>query len=195
MKPEIQRIEEMRQALCDKNQCVAGKDNKSCAQCEEIVKTLIQLGYGNVSEYQHEIEELNKKLNKQIRLTRDSNAGKWGAEKNMYHYQCKAGKLEIKNDELETTNKSQLKEIMKLKKENAQYKAYVETLVSQFYRDKSKEARKQAQVDLVAHIKYYIDCLVQDEFGDSADSAKYLTIEIEKFEHFLDDYITRTWGE
>ena len=56
-----EQTKQMLKILCDKFQCSAiGRSYiaKSCRQCEDIVETLHEAGYGDISEYKAEIERL-----------------------------------------------------------------------------------------------------------------------------------------
>ena len=56
-----EQTKQMLKILCDKFQCSAIDRSymaKSCRQCEDIVETLHEAGYGDISEYKSEIERL-----------------------------------------------------------------------------------------------------------------------------------------
>ena len=56
-----EQTKQMLKILCDKFQCSAIDRSyiaKSCRQCEDIVETLHEAGYGDISEYKAEIERL-----------------------------------------------------------------------------------------------------------------------------------------
>ena len=62
---EQEQTKQMLKTLCDKFQCSAiGRSYmaKSCRQCEDIVKALHEAGYGNISEYKAEIEQLKSEF-------------------------------------------------------------------------------------------------------------------------------------
>lgn len=84
---------------------------------EEVAKAIVEAGYGNVSEYKAEIEQLNKKLAKQIRIARDANAKFTGVEHYLRPFQYKADRLQTKCDELKELSDWQRKEIKRLKSE------------------------------------------------------------------------------
>lgn len=66
MKTEQEQTKQMLKILCDKFQCSAIDTSymaKSCRQCEDIVEALHEAGYGDVSEYKAEIEQLKAKNN------------------------------------------------------------------------------------------------------------------------------------
>ena len=79
MKTEHEQTKQMLKILCDKFQCSAIDRSymaKSCRQCEDIIEALHEAGYGNISEYKAEIEQLkaeNCELTKKLeaRLTCD----------------------------------------------------------------------------------------------------------------------------
>ena len=79
MKTEQEQTKQMLKTLCDKFQCSAIDRSymaKSCRQCEDIIEALHEAGYGDVSEYKAEIEQLkaeNYELTKKLeaRLTCD----------------------------------------------------------------------------------------------------------------------------
>lgn len=63
MKTKQEQTKQMLKTLCDKFQCSAIDRSymaKSCRQCEDIIEALHEAGYGNVSEYKAEIEQLKK---------------------------------------------------------------------------------------------------------------------------------------
>lgn len=56
-----EQTKQMLKILCDKFQCSAIDRSyiaKSCRQCEDIVETLHEAGYGDISEYKSEIKRL-----------------------------------------------------------------------------------------------------------------------------------------
>ena len=60
-----EQTKQMLKILCDKFQCSAIDRSymaKSCRQCEDIVKALHEAGYGNISEYKAEIEQLKSEF-------------------------------------------------------------------------------------------------------------------------------------
>lgn len=64
MKTEQEQTKQMLKILCDKFQCSAIDTSymaKSCRQCEDIVEALHEAGYGDISEYKAEIEQLKAK--------------------------------------------------------------------------------------------------------------------------------------
>ena len=61
MKTEQKQTKQMLKTLCDKFQCSAIDRSymaKSCRQCEDIIEALHEAGYGDISEYKAEIEQL-----------------------------------------------------------------------------------------------------------------------------------------
>ena len=71
MKTEQEQTKQMLKTLCDKFQCSAIDRSymaKSCRQCEDIIEALHEAGYGDISEYKTEIEQLkaeNEKMRKE----------------------------------------------------------------------------------------------------------------------------------
>lgn len=64
---EQEQTKQMLKTLCDKFQCSAIDRSymaKSCRQCEDIVEALHEAGYGDVSEYKAEIEQLKSEKEK-----------------------------------------------------------------------------------------------------------------------------------
>lgn len=125
MKTEQEQIEEMAKVLCDDcgNNTVFGKLCKSSkgsyiCECEKRKATaLVQAGYGDVSEYKAEIEQLNKKLAKQTRIARDANAKFTGVEHYLKPFQYKADRLQTKCNDLKKLSDWQREEIKILKAE------------------------------------------------------------------------------
>lgn len=70
MKTEQEQTKQMLKTLCDKFQCSAIDRSymaKSCRQCEDIIEALHEAGYGDISEYKAEIEQLKAKNKSQER--------------------------------------------------------------------------------------------------------------------------------
>ena len=65
MKTEQEQTKQMLKTLCDKFQCSAIDRSymaKSCRQCEDIIEALHEAGYGDISEYKAEIEQLKAEV-------------------------------------------------------------------------------------------------------------------------------------
>lgn len=95
-------------------------ENDGCWQWkvyELCADELIKRGYGDVSEYKAEIEQLNKKLAKQTRIARDANAKFTGVEHYLKPFQYKADRLQTKCDDLKKLSDWQREEIKRLKVE------------------------------------------------------------------------------
>lgn len=150
MKIDREQIEKMAQAMCgfcavDKR-CVL----KCCAPCSEVVsqdcsykenaEMLISAGYGKISEYKEEIEQLNKKLAKQTRIARDANAKLTGVEHYLRPFQYKADRLKTKCNDLKRLSDWQREEIKILKAEVNKGCDNCETI-------------KQAQIDVLKELK------------------------------------------
>lgn len=82
-----------------------------------IAIDIVNAGYGYVSEYKAEIEQLNKKLAKQTRIARDANAKFTGVEHYLKPFQYKADRLQTKCDDLKKLSDWQREEIKILKAE------------------------------------------------------------------------------
>ena len=70
MKTEQEQTKQMLKTLCDKFQCSAIDRSymaKSCRQCEDIIEAVHEAGYGDISEYKAEIEQLKAKNKSQER--------------------------------------------------------------------------------------------------------------------------------
>ena len=62
----------------------------------------------------------------------------------------------------------------------SEYKAEIERL---------KEEKKQAQIDVLNRVMTYINDKIENDYGDMSDSVKYLTIDIDDFDDFIDELI------
>lgn len=110
---------------------------------EEAAKALMQAGYGDVSEYKAEIEQLNEKLAKQTRIARDANAKFTGVEHYLRPFQYKADRLQTKCNDLKRLSDWQREEIKRLKAEVNKGCDDCETI-------------KQAQIDVLKRVKVLI---------------------------------------
>lgn len=52
-----------------------------------------------------------------------------------------------------------------------------------------KAGVKQAQIDVLNRVMTYINDKVEAEYGDMSDSVKYITINIDDFDDFIDELI------
>ena len=48
---------------------------------------------------------------------------------------------------------------------------------------------KQAQIDVLNRVMTYINNKIENDYGDMSDSVKYLTIDIDDFDDFIDELI------
>ena len=48
---------------------------------------------------------------------------------------------------------------------------------------------KQAQIDVLNRVMTYINDKIENDYGDMSDSVKYLTINIDDFDDFIDELI------
>ncbi len=117
----------------------ANVDTEHCLY-KEYAERLIESGYGDVSEYKAEIEQLNKKLAKQTRIARDANAKFAGVEHYLRPFQYKANRLETKCNDLKKLSDWQREEIKILKAEVNKGCDDCETV-------------KQAQIDVLNKVK------------------------------------------
>lgn len=115
MKTEQEQIEQIEKVL--KYSVADYKHLKKKGMCYCYAETLIDHGYGDVSEYKAEIEQLNKKLAKQTRIARDANAKFTGVEHYLKPFQYKADRPETKCNDLKELSDWQRKEIKRLKAE------------------------------------------------------------------------------
>lgn len=115
---------------------------------KEVAEVLMQAGYGDVSEYKAEIEQLNKKLAKQTRIARDANAKCNGTERYLRPFQYKANRLETKCNDLKKLSDWQREEIKILKAEVNKGCDDCET-VKQAKIDVLKELKKRARTSYV----------------------------------------------
>ena len=127
-----EQTKQMLKTLCDKFQCSAINRNymaKSCKQCEDIVKALHEAGYGDVSEYKAEIEQLKAKNRSQER------------ENGFLKYcQCLThgvdGSSHIKKAQIDVLNKA--KERLDSAPNGWAYTTYIDELIEEVENDNSK---------------------------------------------------------
>ena len=55
--------------------------------------------------------------------------------------------------------------------------------------DKLKADNKQAQIDVLNRVMTYINNKIENDYGDMSDSVKYLTVDIDDFDDFIDELI------
>lgn len=96
----------------------------------------------------------------------------------------------------------QEREIERLKAENArlleklgQVLLAVDTVKEMNAMCDIDEQRKQAVKEFADEIKDYINNKVEDEYGDMSDSVNYITIDIDEFETFIDNFLEVQNGE
>ena len=139
MKTEQEQTKQMLKTLCDKFQCSAIDRSymaKSCRQCEDIIEALHEAGYGDISEYKAEIEQL-------------------------------------KAENYELTKK----------------------LEARLTCDFVKTAQKHAKIDVLNRVMTYINDKIENDYGDMSDSVKYLTINIDDFDDFIDELMAEVQDE
>lgn len=51
------------------------------------------------------------------------------------------------------------------------------------------KAIKQAKIDVLNRVMTYINDKIENDYGDMSDCAKYLTINIDDFDDFIDELI------
>lgn len=146
---------------CDCKSCEVNGDDCGCVHyiCATF---LVDAGYGDVSEYKAEIEQLNEKLAKQIRIARDANAKFTGVEHYLKPFQYKADRLQTKCDELKELSDWQRKEIKRLKSEYEQLQTNAEILargVRDFNHENYEltEKIKQTETDTINTIVKYCE--------------------------------------
>ena len=76
----------------------------------------------------------------------------------------------------------------------SEYKAEIERLKAEF-RDLNHENYeltekiKQSQIDVLNKVMTYINNKIENDYGDMSDSVKYLTVDIDDFDDFMDELI------
>lgn len=55
--------------------------------------------------------------------------------------------------------------------------------------ERLKAEVKQAQIDVLNRVMTYINDKIENDYGDMSDSVKYLTINIDDFDDFIDELI------
>lgn len=61
--------------------------------------------------------------------------------------------------------------------------------------DYLKAEVKQAQIDVLNRVMTYINDKIENDYGDMSDSVKYLTINIDDFDDFIDELIKEVQNE
>ena len=146
MKTEQEQIKAIKQIIDERVETTLGQVQGRHGNVIKTVDTVIiardivNAGYGNISEYKAEIEQLNKKLAKQTRIARDANAKFTGVEHYLKPFQYKADRLKTKCDDLKKLSDWQREEIKRLKAEVNKGCDNCETV-------------KQAQIDALTKLK------------------------------------------
>ena len=58
------------------------------------------------------------------------------------------------------------------------------------YCDEMPNKIKQAKIDILNRVMTYINDKIEAEYGDMSDSVKYLTINIDEFDDFIDELMS-----
>lgn len=58
-----------------------------------------------------------------------------------------------------------------------------------------KAGTKQAKIDVLNRVMTYINDKIENDYGDMSDSVKYLTINIDDFDDFIDELIKEVENE
>ena len=83
-------------------------------------------------------------------------------------------------------------EIERLKAENETYCKQINQAYDTGYNDgydSCQDDIKQAQIDVLNRVLTYINNKIENDYGDMSDSVKYLTIDIDDFDDFIDELI------
>ena len=124
---EQEQTKQMLKTLCDKFQCSAIDRSymaKSCRQCEDIVKALHEAGYGNISEYKAEIEQLKSEF-KQLETNAEILA--WGV-RDLNHENYELTK-KVKQAKIDVLNKA--KERLDSAPNGWAYTTYIDELIEE----------------------------------------------------------------
>ena len=121
-------------------------------------------------------------------------------EREMLGSQIKVLKQRLNNKYVEIDNlnrdysnaferlKAQQREIERLKGDYA--KLQEQFAQYQMASDKEIKAQiKQAKIDMLNRVMTYINDKIENDYGDMSDSVKYLTINIDEFDDFIDELI------
>lgn len=155
MKTEQEQIKAIKQIIDERVETTLGQvqgrhDNViKTVDTVIIARDIVNAGYGDVSEYKAEIEQLNKKLAKQTRIARDANAKFTGVEHYLKPFQYKADRLQTKCDDLKKLSDWQREEIKRLKAEVNKGCDNCETI-------------KQGQVDVLKELKTRHDYAIKN---------------------------------
>ena len=166
MKTKQEQIEAIKQIIDERVETTLGQVQGRHGNVIKTVDTVIiardivNAGYGNISEYKAEIEQLNKKLAKQTRIARDANAKFTGIEHYLKPFQYKADRLQTKCDDLKKLSDWQREEIKRLKAEVNKGCENCETI-------------KQGQVDVLKELKKRIYDVSPYNPLVSKDNVKY----------------------
>lgn len=88
----------------------------------------------------------------------------------------------------------QEKEIERLKDDYA--KLQEQFAQYQMASDKEMKAqRRQGQIDVLNRVMTYINDKIENDYGDMSDNVKYLTINIDDFDDFIDELIKEVQNE
>lgn len=175
MKTKQEQIEAIKQIIDERVETTLGQvqgrhDNViKTVDTVIIARDIINAGYGDVSEYKAEIEQLNKKLAKQTRIARDANAKFTGVEHYLKPFQYKADRLQTKCDDLKKLSDWQREEIKRLKAEVNKGCDNCETI-------------KQGQVDVLKELKTRHDYAIKN-MGYPWDIAQQIDKLIKEIEN------------
>ena len=61
--------------------------------------------------------------------------------------------------------------------------------------EKLKEENKQAKIDVLNKVMNYINNKIENDYGDMSDSVKYITINIDDFDDFMDELINEVQND
>ena len=171
MKTEQEQIEAIKQIIDERVETTLGQVQGRHGNVIKTVDTVIiardivNAGYGNISEYKAEIEQLNKKLAKQTRIARDANAKFTGVEHYLKPFQYKADRLKTKCDDLKKLSDWQREEIKRLKAEVNKGCDNCET-IKQGRVDvlrKAKRCCQESGTDYYPFFEKLIDKLIKEE--------------------------------
>ena len=170
MKTEQEQIKQIEKVL--KYAVADYKHLKKKGVCYCYAETLIDHGYGDVSEYKAEREMLGSQIkvlkqrlnNKYVEIERlkDDYAK---LQEQFAQYQMASDKeIKAQKKEAEQRFESNMKAVLEIEK-------------------------KQAQIDVLNRVMTYINNKIENDYGDMSDSVNYLTIDIDDFDDFIDELI------
>jgi hypothetical protein len=67
--------------------------------------------------------------------------------------------------------------------------------VAQQNQEYREQQVKQAKIDMLNRVMTYINDKIENDYGDMSDSVKYLTINIDDFDDFIDELIEEVENE